>query len=550
MSMLRRLFVVLLSLSVGGLWVACGAGDYGSYNPGGDYNKYGNQETEGKSRGTSPPPQGPADAGTSHHNSNSNTSNPNTNTNNTTTPPPVNNNNTAKVNPWTDPRKDNLSTFAIDVDTASYTYSRRMLREQGVWPSPNSVRVEEFVNFFDYNYEGPKEAPFKLHVDGAVSPFNKEHHILRVGIQGKRMKPAERKSMHLTFLIDTSCSMTGGDRIGLVKASLNILVGEMRDGDTVAIATYAGGTRKVLEPTDASKQSVIRSAINSLGTGGGTAMSSGMILAYEMASKSFVKGHENRVIVLSDGDANIGRTSFTEILATIEKYVKQGITMTTVGFGTGNYRDNRMEQLANKGNGNYYYVDNEDQARRVFRDKFISTMLTIAKDVKIQVEFDPDYINSYRLIGYENRDIADKDFRNDKVDAGELGSGHNVTALYEVKMNKDKVMPLVQSKSTKPLITVRLRFKAPHSEADAKASEVVFPVPGINLYRDINASSWQTQWATAVMGFAEILRRSPLAEGWTLEQVEQLATKAKQSDDYHKEFLELLGIAKKLNTKP
>ncbi|TNE50329.1 MAG: DUF3520 domain-containing protein, partial [Deltaproteobacteria bacterium] len=452
----------------------------------------------------------------------------------------------AKVNPWTDPREDNLSTFAIDVDTASYTYARRQL-QSGYLPSALSIRVEEFVNFFDYKYEGPTDTPFKLHVDGAISPYNKDHHILRVGIQGKRMKPSERPAMHLTFLIDTSCSMTGGDRIGLVKTSLNIIVGEMRDGDTVAIATYAGSTRKVLEPTNASEKQTILGAINSLGTGGGTAMGSGMILAYEMASKSFVKGHENRVIVFSDGDANIGRTSFTDILATIDKYVKQGITMTTVGFGIGNYRDNRMEQLANQGNGNNFYVDNEDQARRVFKDKFISTMLTIAKDVKIQVEFDPDYIKSYRLVGYENRDIADKDFRNDKVDAGELGSGHNVTALYEVQMHKDKVMPLLQSKSTQALITVRLRYKSPDAKVEDKATELVFPVPGVNLYLDINLGSWQMQWATAVMGFAELLRRSPLATGWTLKQVSELANKAKQQDDkYHTEFLELVNKAQSM----
>jgi Ca-activated chloride channel family protein len=460
--------------------------------------------------------------------------------------PDAGENRTEKINPWEDTAKDNLSTFAIDVDTASYTYSRRNLRS-GRLPPPDSVRVEEFVNFFDYKYEGPKTEAFKLYADGAISPYNAENYILRIALQGRRMTAAERRPLHLTFLIDTSGSMSGEDRIELAKKSLYILLEQLKDADTVAIATYAGSTQKILEPTSATKKDLIRNAIKNLKTGGGTAMGSGMELAYEMASKSFVKGHENRVVVLSDGDANIGRTSFQDILDTIDKYVKQGITMTTVGFGMGNYRDNRMEQLSNKGNGNSYYIDSEDEAKRIFGDKFISTMVTIARDVKVQVEFEPQYVSKYRLIGYENRDIADKDFRNDKVDAGELGAGHTVTALYEIQLHQQQVIPLLHSSSKTPLITVRLRYKTADATVDDKATEIVAPVPCLDIHRPFAQAEWRMQWATAVMSFAEILRQSSHAQTWTLDQVLLIAKNAQQKDDsYHQELIELIGLAQRL----
>lgn len=455
--------------------------------------------------------------------------------------PTSNNPQPPTVNPWEDPAVDNLSTFAIDVDTSSYTYTRAQLNA-GRKPDAYAVRVEEFVNYFDYRYESPKDKPLLVHVDGAISPFNKENYVLRVGLQGRRLTEEERRPLHLTFLLDTSCSMTGPDRIGLVKKSLSVLLDQLRKGDSVAIATYAGRTTKLLEPTDATEKTRIKQIIDTLGTGGGTAMGSGMELAYEMASKAYVKGHENRVIVFSDGDANIGRVSYEEILKTIESYVAQGITMTTVGFGLGNYQDERMEQLANKGNGNSYYVDNEEQAVRVFRDKFISNMVTLARDVKVQVEFNKDYVARYRLIGYENRDIADKDFRNDKVDAGELGAGHTVTALYEVQLKQQEIQPLIQSQSPTPLITVRLRYKGPDATKDDPATEEVTPVPTLLLHRPFEMTPWTLRFATAVMGFAEILRSSPYAKGWTLTQAREIAKQAAQSNDpTHSELIELIN---------
>ncbi|MCB9644382.1 MAG: von Willebrand factor type A domain-containing protein [Myxococcales bacterium] len=450
-------------------------------------------------------------------------------------------------NPWEDPATDNLSTFAIDVDTSSYTFARATLKGNNK-PEVSSVRVEEFINFFDYKYDAPTNKPFQVYVDGAISPYNKDNYVLRVGLQGKKLTEEERRPMHLTFLLDTSCSMSGGTRIDLVKKSLSILVDQMRAGDTVAIATYAGSTSKLLEPTDATNKDKIKQTIQNIGTGGGTAMASGMELAYEMASKSFIKGHENRVIVLSDGDANIGNISFEEILKSIEKYVEQGITMTTVGFGLGNYQDNRMEQLANKGNGNSYYIDSEEQAARVFRDQFISSMLTLARDVKIQVEFNKDYVARYRLIGYENRAIADQDFRNDKVDAGEIGAGHTVTALYEVQLKKEEVQPLLQSQSVTPLVTVRLRYKSQDATKEDPATEETTPVTGLALHRPFETSHWSLRWATAVMGFGEILRANPNASTWELAQVEQIAKQAAQSSDpTHAEMIQLVQKAISLN---
>lgn len=453
-----------------------------------------------------------------------------------------------KYNPWVDTAKDNLSTFAVDVDTGSYSFARRSLQETRRLPDPFNVRVEEFINYFDYKYANPSgKFPFNVDVDGTISPYKKDRYFLRVGVQGRRLSKEERKPMHLTFLIDTSCSMSGPDRLEMVKKSINVLLGQLHSEDTVAVATYAGGTRKVLAPTPANKTDKIRDSINALRSGGGTAMGSGMQIAYQMASDSFVKGHINRVIVFSDGDANIGRTNHDDILKTIEEYVNKGITMTTVGFGMGNYRDHRMEQLANKGNGNSFYIDSLEEAERVFKDKFIPNMVVIAKDVKIQVEFNKKFVAKYRLLGYENRDIADKDFRNDKVDAGELGAGHNVTALYELQLKKEEIAPLMQNNRPDPLVTVRLRYKKPGASKEDKASEIAQPVPVDLIHRPFDKTPWNLRWATVVATFAEILRDSPHTKDITLQKMSDLAGQAAQKDDkYQKEFLELVNIAKGL----
>ncbi|MEZ4460800.1 MAG: von Willebrand factor type A domain-containing protein [bacterium] len=384
-----------------------------------------------------------------------------------------------KTNAFTDPTVDRFSTFAIDVDTGSYTIARRKLND-GALPPSDSVRVEEFVNYFKYGYAAPSSSPVAVHLEAAPSPFSGDPNtkVLRVGVQAQRVEKAGRKPIHLTFLVDVSGSMSSPDKLGLAKRSLAYLVDNLREEDTVAIATYAGRVAEILRPTSAGSREKILAALETLQSGGSTAMDDGLALAYTLAEKQVSPGHVSRVIVLSDGDANVGRTGHDEILKRIESHVAKGVTLSTIGFGMGNYKDEMMEQLANKGNGNYYYIDDMKEAKRIFGEQLDGTLQVVAKDVKIQVEFDETLVSAYRLIGYENRDIADKDFRNDKVDAGEMGAGHTVTALYEVKL-----------KSSEPasFATVRVRHKLP--EAD-NASESKFPL-SVNAIRP---TVEQCQW--------------------------------------------------------
>ena len=439
------------------------------------------------------------------------------------------------VNPIVETKQDRLSTFSIDVDTASYAISRRKLNE-GSLPPFAAVRAEEYLNAFDYGYEGPDDGkPFRVHVAAAPSPFTKGHHLVRVGIQAKKLDAKDRVPVHLVYLVDVSGSMGAEDRIGLAKKSLEMLTGALKPGDTVAICTYAGDVRTVLDPTGIEGRDRIVSAIRGLNVGGGTSMGSGVQLAYDLASKTLVKGHVNRVIVLSDGDANIGNTSHEQVLASIKKYKDRGITLSTVGFGSGNYKDTMMERLADEGDGNYTYIDSERQAKKVFTTQTEGMLQVVARDVKIQVEFDPSVVARYRLIGYENRDIKDKDFRNDKVDAGEVGAGHSVTALYDASLLRTDASPL----------TVRLRHKpaknALHGGSDA-ATESAFVMPKEAVLRSFEDAPESFRFATAVAGFAEILRRSPSAGDWRFADVERIAGTATRGQQ---ERLELLGLVRK-----
>jgi len=437
------------------------------------------------------------------------------------------------VNPLTETAADNKSTFAIDVDTASYAIARRKLAS-GQAPPPSAVRVEEFVNYFDYDYPSPTgDAPFAVHMDAAPSPYTKGRHLLRVGVQGKKLSIGERKKAHLVFLVDVSGSMSSADKLGLAKRALRVLVENLNDGDTVALVTYAGSTRVVLEPTPAEHRAKIISALEDLSAGGSTAMASGIDLAYDLATRSLEPGSLSRVIVLSDGDANVGNTGHNEILAQIGGKVKEGVTLSTIGFGMGNYKDTMMEQLANKGNGNYYYIDSFSEAKKVFQEQLGGTLEVIAKDVKIQVEFDKDVVQRYRLVGYENRDIADDDFRNDKVDAGEIGAGHNVTALYEIEL----------AQTDRPIAIVRVRAKTP---SGSKATETAYAFDNKMLAKSFAEASDDFRFATAVMGAAEILRRSPHARHWTLDSVRTIAIEATKGSAVRKEFVELLGLAKRI----
>jgi Ca-activated chloride channel family protein len=433
-------------------------------------------------------------------------------------------------------REDALSTFSIDVDTGSYTIARRKLRE-GTVPPPASVRVEEFVNYFHYDYAGPDDdRPFAVHMEAAPSPYDPKgkRHLLRIGLQGERLAAEERKPVHLTFLIDVSGSMQSADKLGMAKKSLEVLTNNLRPGDTVAIATYAGRVAKILDPTGIDQRGTILSALRSLEAGGSTAMNDGMKLAYSMAASSRVPGHVNRVIVISDGDANIGRSSHQGILSEIEGYVDEGITLSTIGVGMGNYKDTMMEQLANKGDGNYYYIDSIDEARRVFGEQLSGTLQVIARDVKIQVAFDPKAVVRYRLIGYENRDIADRDFRNDDVDAGEIGAGHTVTALYEIELADD---------APEQLAEVRLRHKKPEGGA---AVETTYPLSRAAIHARLADASKSFVFAAAVAAFAEVLRHSPYAEHIELALVEEVARSATEDQEARREFVSLVQRAREL----
>jgi len=439
------------------------------------------------------------------------------------------------VNPVVDPQKDRFSTFAVDVDTASYSIARRKIMG-GTLPPFQSVRAEEFLNYFDYNYDAPKSGPFAVHFAAAPSPFTKGHHLVRVAVQGKRVPASERKPVHLVYLVDTSGSMHSPDKIPLAKQSLKLLTSSLKKGDTVALCTYAGSVREVLAPTGIDQKDKIFRAIDDLSAGGSTAMASGIDLAYKLAERTLVKGHVNRVIVLSDGDANVGPTSHDQILDMIGRYKDKGITLSTVGFGTGNYKDTMMERLADKGDGNYAYIDSEVQAKRVFQDQLSGMLEVIARDVKIQVEFDPNVVKEYRLIGYENRDIADKDFRNDKVDAGEIGNGHAVTAIYDVVLKDTKSSPIV----------LRLRHKQPLS--GDKASESAFKMDPSAIAASFDAAGRDFRFATTVAAFAEILRQSPHARDWSMKDIARLADQAATTATDQQEFVSLVHRAEKIAT--
>ncbi len=438
------------------------------------------------------------------------------------------------TNAWTAAAKDHLSTFAADVDTASYTIMRRKLVE-GALPPTASVRVEELVNYFKYTYAAPPAGqPFSVAMDMAPSPFAAKRHILRVGVSTKALSIAERAPANLVFLVDVSGSMQSPDKLPLAKRSLRILVDNLHDGDTVSLVTYAGGTRVVLPPTGLEHRDQILAAIEDLAAGGSTAMGDGIRLAYQQAAKGLRPGAISRVIVLSDGDANVGNTTHDEILATIKGHVKEGVTLSTIGFGMGNYKDELMEQLANKGNGNNFYIDGLSAAKRVFQEQLGATLEVVAKDVKLQVDFDAQRVTRYRLIGYENRDVRDEDFRDDKVDAGEIGAGHQVTALYEVELADG------WAKSTEPVVTVRVRHKEPRGTT---ATEAAFPIRLAAIAPAFAQATTDMRFAFAVAAFADVLRGGADAKGWDLQAIRTIAVGAANGSEDRKELVALIDRA-------
>jgi Ca-activated chloride channel homolog len=437
------------------------------------------------------------------------------------------------VNPMTITERDSQSTFSIDVDTASYAIARRKL-QGGIMPPSASVRVEEFLNYLPYDYAAPRSGrPFAVHMEAAPNPYQPGHHLLRVGVKGRDLDQTHRAPVRLTFLVDVSGSMSSTDKLELAKDSLHLLVDQLGVEDSVAIATYAGRVTKVLEPTPTTRRSRIHAAIDSLRSGGSTAMNSGIDLAYDMARRAYVEGAENRVVVLSDGDANVGPSSHSQILDTIGVYAGRGISLSTIGFGMGNYKDTLMEQLADRGDGNYHYVDSMREAEKVFGQDLAGNLQTIARDVKIQVEFDPDAVLAYRLVGYENRDIADRDFRNDAVDAGEVGSGHRVTALYDV---------VLADEITGSIASVRLRAKPPGPDAPAAEWSTVFSSDALGA--SFASASADFRIAAGAAGFAEKLRHSRYMDEVSYRQIAAIVRSALRG--HHEEdgeLLELIGEA-------
>ena len=415
------------------------------------------------------------------------------------------------TNPFIDTEDDAFSTFGMDVDTASYSITRRYLRD-GNLPPPEAVRVEEFVNAFDYNYTPPSDDTFAIHLEGAPSKFGegKRLQLLRIGIQGHIVPDTDRKDAKLTFVIDVSGSMSLENRLELVKQALRLLVDQLRDGDEIGIVIYGTTARVVLPHTRNVNREHILAAIDSLYPEGVTNAEAGLKLGYQLALDNFGADYINRVILCSDGVANVGITGADGILTEIENYVEHGIYLTTIGFGMGNYNDILMEQLANKGNGGYYYVDTLKEAERVFVENLTGTLQVIAKDAKVQVEFNPETVSRFRLLGYENRRLAQEDFRDDDVDAGEIGSGHSVTALYEIKLYSEGVVG--------KLATVFIRHEDPDTSNVTEVSREIF---ANELKSTFEEASTSLQLAASVAEFAEILRGSYWALNGSLNVVEQ-----------------------------
>lgn len=420
------------------------------------------------------------------------------------------------VNPFVDAREDNLSTFALDVDTGSYTLARNWI-QSGTLPNPAEVRVEEFVNYFEQGYEVPGGQVFGIFADGAPSVYaNDGSTIVRIGIQAGAVPEFARKPASLTFVIDGSGSMADRGKLDLVKQSLELLVDRLTPNDTVAIVAYGDTAWVVLEPTSASERRWISDGIQRLTAGGSTNVEAGLRLGYQYANYTYGTDRVNRVILLSDGVANVGATGPGSILESISQYASLGITLSSMGFGLGEYNDALMEQLANQGDGTYAYIDDIDEARRLFVDNLTGTLQVVARDAKIQVDFNPEVVGQYRLIGYENRAIADQDFRNDQVDAGEIGAGHSATALYALRL---------QPGMSGRIATVQLRWQDPDS---GQVREINGNFNTWDIATGFEQTSPRYQLAVTAAQFAEVLRRSPYVDGWTTRLVNGQAARLAQ----------------------
>lgn len=477
------------------------------------------------------------------------------------------------ANPFFDVAQAPLSTFSTDVDTASYANVRRFLNA-GSRPPAEAVRLEELVNYFPYDEPGPVDGkPFAVRVDVTSAPWDAKHRLARVILKGKEIAAAERPASNLVFLVDVSGSMNEPNKLPLVQQSLLLLADRLTENDRVSLVTYAGNSQLVLPSTNGQNQARIRAAIDSLSSGGGTNGAGGLVMAYQQAAANFIQGGVNRVILATDGDFNVGITSHEDLLSLITAKAKSGVFLSVLGYGMGNLKDDTMELLADKGNGNYAYIDSLGEARKSLVEQMSGTLVTIAKDVKIQIEFNPAVVKSYKLLGYENRMLAKEDFNNDKKDAGEIGAGHTVTALYEiipvgqpevpVKTAVDglkyqqtpavitpKPEPTPTATASGEMMNVKLRWKQPQADTSD-----LMEVPVKDSGTSIEQASSETRWAAAIAGFARLLRGDAISpdaadgDGLTWESIRQLARGAKGPDPlgYRGEFLQLLDKAESLS---
>jgi Ca-activated chloride channel family protein len=456
-----------------------------------------------------------------------------------------------------------VSTFSIDVDTGAYSNMRRWLN-QGQLPPEDAVRVEEFINYFDYTYPQPESAqtPFLVNTEIAPTPWNTGTHLLRIGIQGFDVPVEQLPASNLVFLVDVSGSMQSRDKLPLLKQALGLLTNELDANDCISLVVYAGASGVVLQPTSGNNKAAILAALDRLEAGGSTNGAAGIRLAYQLARQNFRPGGVNRVILATDGDFNVGLASTEELIDLIERQRKMGIALTTLGFGTGNYNDHLLEQLADEGNGNYAYIDRLTEARKVLAEELSATLLTIASDVKIQIEFNPETVSEYRLIGYENRILNEEDFNNDRVDAGEIGAGHRVTALYEISLADSGYRRLpdrrygtrervASHRAPHPafageLAHLRIRYKHPGEEA----SELIeSPVMRSSVIAEVARTSADFRFAAAVAAFGQKLRGGEYLESWGYDEIAGLARDARGNDPfgYRSEFLQLIALAESLD---
>ncbi len=445
-----------------------------------------------------------------------------------------------------------VSTFSIDVDTGSYTNARRFLKS-GALPPKDAVRIEEFINYFSYDYPSQSNAPFGLTYEIAPNPLDSGKYLLRLGIKAREVQD-DRKPWNLVFLVDVSGSMNTQNKLPLLKESLSYLTKNLKSSDRISLVTYAGSSRIVLESTPASEKEKILQAIQNLTAGGGTNGESGIQMAYAEAKKGYIDNGVNRVILATDGDFNVGVTGNDQLIKIIEEKRKEHITLTTIGFGTGNYNEAMMEQVANKGNGNYFYIDNFREARKVFGKDLAGTIEVVAKDVKLQIEFNPEHVAQYRLIGYENRKLENHEFNDDKIDAGEIGSGHTVTALYEVVLTgseeakklaiehrydgNKKAETAQKASGSSEFAFLKIRYKKPDGD---KSKLLEFPLERSDV-KSAGEESGDFKFVAAVSGFAHKLRKSTYAPEAPVEKLIQLAKSGRgtDSDGNRSEFIHLM----------